>query len=163
MALGTYSLAKAEFVYSRYNLLQVQYLWRAEYVSILTGLAIIVTQIILCVCIWMVIIGRKVLPMFLVLIAVGFVIPVLLVTLLSLKAQSNYRIFNENLIIRNINGFRVYGIKVGGNGYLKRMWKCQLPLRIYYGKQFAIGRDAVTNYLDVLSSNATNLVVLLKI
>lgn len=72
-----------------------------------------------------------------------------------LKFQSNCRVSSEELLEKNVDGFHVYGIKGGDQGYFGRLWKSQRPLRIYCGKQFVIGKDAVMNYLDVLSSNAT--------
>lgn len=163
IALGTYPLQNTEFVCSRYKVLQCRYLRICDDISILTGYTILITQVVLCACTWLVINGRRLLPMFVVFTGVAFFIGCLVIMLVVIKTQSNCRIFSENLVQKHVNGFRVYGIKGGPSGSLRRMWRCQLHLRVYCGKHVVIGRDAIMNYLDVFSSNATNLMVLVKV
>lgn len=85
------------------------------------------------------------------------------IILTFLHLQGNCRVLSENLVKKHAGGFHVFGIRGDEQSYQKRMWSGQLPLRIYCGEHFVIGKGAVMNYMDVLSSNATNLLVLLRI
>lgn len=85
------------------------------------------------------------------------------IAMIVLKSQNNCRMFSESIVKKHVNGFHVYGIKGGVNSCLRRMWKCQLPLRIYCGEQFVIGKDAVINFLDVLLNNIVNILVIIKV
>lgn len=163
VSLHTYPLQYTEFVCLHYNLMQCRYLRISEDISILTGYGIIIMQVLLCVQLWTLVNGRRLLPVFLLLICAGFLITDFVVTLMYIKTQSNCRISSENLITKHVNGFRVYGVKGGTCGYLRRLWKCKFSLKIYCAKQFIIGRDAIINFLDVFSSNATNLLILVTI
>lgn len=162
-ALISYAISQSEFVCVRYILLRRQYLRIADDVSILMGHAVLFSQGILCIFAWSVLTGSKLFPTALLVILFLATIIMLSIILIALKSQSHCRVSSEQLVKKHVNGFHVYGCSGGANGYLRRMWNCQLPLRIYCGKQFVIGKDAIMNYLYVLSSNLTNLLVLVKI
>lgn len=163
VALSSYPMTDSAFVCSRNILLCRQYLRIANDMSMVTGYVILFTQVFLCTCIWLILIGSKLIPLYI----VGALIVVFFVTLgvmvFALQSQAQCRVCSDNLIRRHLDGFHVYGIRGGPHGYWKRMWKCQRPLRIYCGKQFVIGKDAAISYMHVLSNNATNAVVLIKI
>lgn len=162
-ALHSYSLSESQFVCTRYNLLQRQYLRIANSSALIMVYLIVNSQIVTCTFAWMVCICWKLIPPYLVMTFLSGAILTLGSVLFVLQTQSTCRASSETLIRKHLNGFHVYGIRGGSNGYWKRMWKCQRPLRISCGEQFAIDRDAYMNYLDVLSDNLTNVLVLVKI
>lgn len=147
----------------QYVVLRRQHLRIEESVSLITACGVLFTQILLCAAAWIVIICWKMFPVYICVFGfVGFTI-ILFLMLFFLKTQSACRNLSENLLTKHLDGFHVYGIRGGGTGFIKRVWKSQLPLRIYCGRQFVVGNDAIMNYLDVLSDNITNAVVLFKI
>lgn len=163
VSLNSYSLQYTESVRLKYRNLWCRYRRMGDEFSIMTGYGILMSQFLLCACLWVVINGRRLLPPYLLLMPASLFITLLEITLMSLKTISSCRVFSENLITNHVNGFHVYGTKGGTCGYLRRLWRCQFPLRVLCGKQFVIDRDAIMNFLNALSSNATNVVVLLKI
>lgn len=162
-ALDSYPLSETDLVCCRYIFLRRQYLRISEAYSLITECTVLCTQTVLCIILWMLVVGHKLIPGYLVAVYIGLFICVLGIMLTGLQLQGSCRVLGENLIKKHAGGFHVYGIRGGDKGYIKRMWTCQRPLTVYCGKHFVIGKDAIMNYLDVLSSNATNLLVLLKI
>lgn len=163
VALVSYASSHSQFVFCRYILLRRQYLRIADDFSMVVGYVVVFTQILLCLCLWIALTGWKRFPIFLTLAYLVIFIFGLGTVLFVLQTLSKCRTSSEDLLKKRVSGFHVYGIRGGLHSYLKRMWKCQLPLRINCGKQFVIGKDAIMNYLNVLSSNATNVLVLIKI
>lgn len=163
VALHSYPLSFSAFVCDRYIVLRRQYLRIAEAFSQITGYAVVFVQVLVCTFLWMVLICWKLIPSLLTAGFLGGAMISLGGVIFLLKTQSTCRAASENLLTKHLDGFHVYGIRGGASGYWKRMWKWQIPLRIYCGKQFIIGHDAIMNYLDVLTSNLTNVLVLIKI
>lgn len=111
----------------------------------------------------MVLVGWKLTSLYLALLFLALILVILVAVLFELKSASFCRVLSETLLTKHVDGFHVYGIRGGSCGCLRRMWKSQMPLRIHCGQEFVIGQDAVMNYLDVLTNNAANLVVIIKI
>lgn len=163
VALSSYSLLHSEFVCGRYILLRRQHLIIEEAFSLITACVVIFGQVLHSVAIWIVFICWKLIPLYLVVSCIFGFFVTLGGLIFGLQTQSSCLISSETLLIKHVDGFHVYGISGGKFGKLKRIWKCQLPLRFYCGKHFLVSRDAIINYLDVLTNNVTNLVVLIKV
>lgn len=158
ISLDSYTLLKSKFVSRRYVLLRRQHNRLEKVLSLVTACVIVFCQIIHCALLWMVCICWRIIPLYM---SAGCLVifTVSLVGLyFALDMQGGCQVCSKHL-----DGFHVYGIQGGVDGHLSRIWKCQLPLRIYCGRQFVVGKDAFINYLDVFSSNLTNAVVLIKI
>lgn len=162
-AMSSYPLSHSDLVCSKYISLRRQCLGFADAFSQVMACMVVYTQISICTFLWMVIIGWSFIHPYLVMTFVGGTIECLGGILYALHTQSSSRISSEDLLTKHVDGFHVYGIYGGREGYQKRIWKCQRPLRIYCGKQFVIDREASMNYLNVLTDNVINVLVLVRI
>lgn len=163
VALNSYFMLQTEFVINRYVLLRRQHLRIEKVLSSVAGCVIVFSLVIHCTMVWVACVCYLLIPTYLGISCMVLFIISLVGLLFGIKTLSDCQNSSENLLRKHLNGFHVYGFKGGSFGYVKRKWKCQLPLRVYCGRQFVIGQDAVMTYLDVLSSNITNAVVLIKI
>lgn len=162
VALNSYNLMETEFVSNRYILLRRQHLRLEKVFSLGTASAVVFVKIIQWAFMWMACSCWMLIPAYMS--ATGVVISILTLVLVSLAlgTESYCQVSSQNLLAKHLDGFHVYGIKCRKNGYVKRIWNCQLPLRIFCGRQFVVGGDAFMNYMDVLSSNLTNAVCIIK-
>lgn len=162
-ALYSHSLMKSEFVSHRYIRLRLQHLRIEKAFSLGTAGAVLFCLVMHCAVLCMVCSFWMLIPAYMSVAIVVILTVSLVIVLFALRTESDCQVSSQNMVTKHLDGSHVYGIQGGFNDHLKRIWKGQLPLRIYCGRQFVVGRDACMNYMDALSSILTNSVRIIKI
>lgn len=163
VALNSYGLLKSEYLSNRYIILRRQHLKLERVCSLGTACVVVFLQVAHCILFWMVCICWMLIPVYFSASCLALSIVSLVALWFGLDTESDCHVYSKNLLTKHLDGFHVYGIRGGRHAHLKRVWKCQLPLKIYCGRQFVVGKDAFLNYMDVFTDNLTNAVVLIKI
>lgn len=124
--------------------------------------SIIASQGFLTITAWLSINCNRILPAFVVVTMTAAFLGCLGLSTFILTMMANARAVSSEIIRRKRAEFTstLHGRWVK-NKYFGLKWKAQRPLPLYCGTNFAINKDAVLNFISVLTTNITNAVLLI--
>lgn len=133
-----------------------------EFIAQLTFNLIVTSQLVLTIFAWLSINCFRIIPVFIVATAIGSFACGFSVAYFLLMNTTNVRLVSAEIIQRKRNQYsgRHCG-KWSKERYLNLKWKAQQPLPLYCGSNFALSKDAIINYINVLNTNITNAILLI--
>lgn len=149
-----------EFI-SHFVCLRILCMLAREFISYLTLDLVTWSQFFLTGCAWISVHGFQVLPIFVVTTTSAAFVGGLGMAICILHNTTNARLLSIEIIDRQKNRWYTLARSKMTYYYFVK-WKAQQPLPINCGQNFALSKDAIMNYLDVLSVNVTNAVLLIQ-
>lgn len=123
---------------------------------------IVFSQVLLTTSAWIAINCSEIMPAIVTLNAFLALIGGLGYTILLLTIFAHIRLRSHALIHRKRQECKVvYCGKLTDRKYMSRKWRALRPLPIYCGRHFSLSKEAVMNYVSVLSTNVINAILLI--
>lgn len=134
-----------------------------KFIGYQTLYSIMLSQILLTILAWLSINCYRMLPAFVVAVTVAGFLGCSLLAVFLLTMIATAGIISKKIIQRKRAQFsgRFSGVKLQRK-YLRAKWRSQQPLPLYCGTHFAMDKDAVMNYFNVLTDNTTSTILLLE-